>query len=174
MKKLLGGCILAVFLMLFPFTAYGQSLGNQTPKTAEEPIQFEITNGLTRESEPTFDDKRSISISVEPGTEVVLYVYSVERIENFKPSEYKLDESKAKQIYSSTVVVGESGLYYQTIDIEIGDNIVQFLLQKDKKTSVERYYLIRRKRREVKVDLEQGRVIPGEGRITPTLPTTSD
>ncbi len=121
------------------------SLAQEKAKNIELPaLKFEITSGvdLTKDVESTFDFSRTITGTAEPGSEV-----------EFLVSTKNKSETKEKQPLK--VVVGASGLFSQSIDLEVGENIIEINAQKENKQSVSNTFSIKRKSIDIKKELEQ-------------------
>ncbi len=115
-------------------------------KEAESGI-FEITSGLdfSKDSVSTFDSSKTVSGTAEKNTDIKIEVYSV-----------KSDTAKLENDYSFTV--GISGIFTQTIDLNIGENYVVVSAggKEDDKAEI----TVNRKKEAVKKALEKGVYLP--------------
>lgn len=117
-----------------------------------ESVEFEITDGITRskKTESTFDDSRTISGVAEKGTLIVISVST-------RNAEGDLEENACYDME-----VGASGLFSQAIELEIGENVVEITASKDERETVSKKAVIKRKKREIKKELENTICIPGD------------
>lgn len=147
MKKIM--TILATtFLLIFSnsFLAFAASASN------EENNSFAITGGInfSKESESTFDKTRTIVGKAEEKSIVTVTVYE------------KLLEKQEelKEIEKYKIVVGASGYFSQTINLSIGENVVEIKVKDIDKKSSSISTSITRKKSEIKNELEQAIILP--------------
>ena len=62
---------------------------------------------------------------------------------------------------SYQIEVGPVGLFSQTVELEIGENVVSVVAEKEGKKSSSGQCVIKRKNRQIKKELETGVSIPG-------------
>ena len=107
---------------------------------------FNITGGieLDKDFTSTFDKTKTITGTAPAGSVVSIFVYE------------KLPDNKQELILidSYTITVGLTGYFTKTIDLVVGENIINIDFSKDKFTS---YYstTINRKKSEIKNELQQ-------------------
>lgn len=116
-----------------------------------ESVEFEITDGITlsKKTESTFDDSRTISGVAEKGALIVIRVST-------KNAEGDLEENACYDME-----VGASGLFSQAIELEIGENVVEITASKENHETISKQTVIKRKKREIKKELENTICIPG-------------
>lgn len=141
-----------MLISLIPYSVYAGSL-TAAPADLEEleVIDFEITDGIlsSKKTESTFDDSRTISGVADQGALIVISVST-------KDAEGDLEENA-----SYDMEVGASGLFSQTIELAIGENIVEITASKDGCEPIIKDAVIKRKKREIKTELEKVISIPG-------------
>jgi hypothetical protein len=154
MKKALFMLIVSCTLF-FSLSAYGGSLnvtppalsGVQGSDELEELGTFELTGGIDKEHESTFDKSRTIAGTGEKDTAVVIAVYLSA-------------DSEPVTVYELTI--GASGMFSQRVDLELGNNVIVITACKDGLTK-ETKLSINRKKLEIKLELEQpGILLPGQ------------
>ena len=108
---------------------------------------FEITSGIdfSKDSVSTFDSSKTISGTAEKNTNMKIEVYSV-----------KSDTAKLENDYSFTV--GISGIFTQTINLNIGENYVVVSSGSTDEDKAE--ITVNRKKEAVKKALEKGVYLP--------------
>ncbi len=192
MKKFTSGLLVSVItisLMSYPVLANGVISNDKI-------INFQITSGLDTEKmksetekdktdiennqmdskeipkESTFDEKRTITGTADKGTTVTIQVYTTD--EKLK-KEKEVEEKKIKDYteedlgVTDEIIVGASGIFSKIIDLEIGENIIIIIISKENHTTIEKQFVINRKKREIKQDLEKTIVLPGDKNvITPS------
>lgn len=121
--------------------------------------RFEITGGIdeTKEVETTFDKTKTISGTAEKGTEINISIYKMS------------EEEELTELNSYDLTVGPSGIFSQTIDLEIGENYIVISANKDDKHSSFET-IIKRKKSEIKTELEKGIVLPGQPPLNSNIP----
>lgn len=116
----------------------------------ESLASFEITSGLPKEIESTFDDSRTIIGIAEKNTNVTVSVsHAADGEEEPEVTDY------------FEITVGASGMFSQSIHLQMGENTVVVTAAKGKYQS-EKVALIKRKDKEIKLELEQGLALPGQ------------
>lgn len=140
--------------ILFLFTFFLLMFNNVFVFAASEDNtdnSFYITGGLdfSKQSQVTFDKTRTITGKADEGTTVVITVYE------------KLPQKKQqlKEIETYKTTVGASGYFNQTIDLVVGENVVNIDFKQDKKTDTISTS-ITRKKSEIKNELEQAIILP--------------
>lgn len=141
-----------VFLITLCFMALQavSVFGSQTPSQA---AVFSIAEGFdtTKDYEATFDSSRVISGTAEKGANINISVYDPEIV---------VDGSYSK-ISNYDLVVGQSGIFRQTIDLKLGKNKV---VAKAGSGNEEVSYstTINRKESQIQSDLDGIIVLPGQ------------
>lgn len=152
MKKIL--CLLGLLAMVLSFnvTAFAAPLSEKEAKKADC-VEFEITGGIDYfdKTESTFDTSRTITGLSEDGSVVDICVYTV----NTKGDLVERD--------SYTFDVGVSGIFSQDIDLYVGENVIIASSTMEGKETTELEATIRRKKKAIKVELENSISLPGEG-----------
>ena len=141
MKKLIL-TLSTIFLLVFTnsFFVFAESNTSQ--------VNFDITSGL--ESKTTFDKTRTITGKADEKSIVTISVYekSLEK------------EEELKEIETYKIVVGASGYFSQTINLNVGENIIKISV-KDKNNNTDTISeSINRKKSEIKNELEQAVILP--------------
>jgi len=115
--------------------------------------QVEFTGGVDFEKEriSTFNDSKQISGSAESGTVIKITVYTVNLRGNLRERE------------SYEIEVGKSGLFSQSIDLRLGENLVEFSACLEGKEDFIDEVVINRKERGIKYKLENEIYLPGSG-----------
>lgn len=161
MKKGIFALTIITLLCVAPISAYANPLTEppiqeETIDDIQTDVEINITGGI--ESKSTFDESRTISGSAEQGTKIAISVSS-------KDASGSLTENACYNMK-----VGVSGLFSQMIDLELGENIVTITAEKDGCNTVNEEVTIKRKRREIKNELENGVSIPGNNTFTTKSP----
>lgn len=141
MKKLMISAFVFLFIMILPICVYA----------AQPNANLEIKSGIDNfdKAESTFDESRTISGLADNGASVVIGVYT----KNTK------GELKANESY--TISVGPSGLFSQSIDLCLGENVVQITASQEGVLDTAKTAVIKRKNRAIKDKLENEISIPG-------------
>lgn len=163
MKKSISKLILSTLISCFLLAntiVYAGSVEN-LPKDNKEIIvnsieNFEITSGIDKDLEVTFDTKRTITGTSTKDSIVTIKVM-------------KLKSDKLQEVYSYTVEVGQSGVFSQEISLIVGDNYIS-IETKTKEGTSKVYSTINRKKIEIKHELENGIVLPGAKSTPLNLP----
>jgi len=148
------------FLMIFSNSVCAVFAGNGSPfENGDELVplgKFEITDGLnlSKGVGAAFDKERTISGIAEKDAVITIVVYDVAYGE--EDDEYIYEERD-----SYGLKVGASGLFSETVALEIGTNFLEITAVKGGKESVA-YAVIKCKDEGVKLELENGRAIPGK------------
>ncbi len=148
MKKLIL-TLATIFLLILSnsFSVFAASVSN-----SEVNSRFCITGGLdfSKDIKSTFDKTRTITGKAQEGDTVTIYVYE------------KLLEKQEelKEVDKYTVVVGASGYFSQTINLAVGENIIDINVkdEEDKSSSVSTSII--RKKSEIKNELEKAIILP--------------
>ncbi len=146
------------FMIVFFTLGFASVSANAAPleseqgqETALREVEVSITGGMKDDGtvESTFDDSRTISGSAEDGTEICIDVFT------------KTAGGTLKENSTYNVSVGVTGLFSQTVNLEIGENVVIVSASKDDCETVTESATIKRKRKAIKTTLENGISIPG-------------
>lgn len=148
MKKLIL-TLATIFLLILSnsFSVFAASVSNSEINSG-----FCITGGLdfSKDIKSTFDKTRTITGKAQEGDTVTIYVYE------------KLLEKQEelKEVDKYTVVVGASGYFSQTINLAVGENIIDINVKdkEDKSSSVSTSII--RKKSEIKNELEKAIILP--------------
>ena len=148
MKKLILTLTTIFLLILFSsFSVFAASVSNNEANNG-----FCITGGLdfSNEIKSTFDKTRTITGKAQEGDTVTIYVYE------------KLLEKQEelKEVDKYTVVVGASGYFSQTIDLAVGENIIDINVKDEGNRSSSVSTSIIRKKSEIKNELERAVILP--------------
>lgn len=152
----------ALTLMCFTnVVAYAGPLSAASAVPVEEAVVlpavvFDVSSGIKSfdKTESTFDESRTISGSSEQGAVIAISVSTKNADGNLKVnSAYNIE-------------VGASGLFSQTIELAVGENVVKISVCKDGCSAVDEEATIKRKKREIKNELENGISIPGDSSFT--------
>lgn len=161
MKRILFAMTVLMLLSFAPISAYAVTLNASTSadqlstdamQEEELPdVTFAVSGGMKTDNktESTFDESRTISGSAEKGTKITISV-------GVRNADDKLKESCSYELE-----VGISGLFSQTIDLSLGENVVEITAEKEGFHSVSEEAVIKRKKRDIKTELENGISIPG-------------
>ncbi len=148
MKKLI--LILATIFLLTlsnSFLAYAASISD-----SEVNSSFSITSGLdfSKGAKSTFDKSRIVTGKAKEGSTVTITVYE-KLLEK---------EEELKEIDKYEIVVGASGYFSQTINLNVGENIIDINVTdiNDKSASISTSII--RKKSEIKNELEQAIILP--------------
>ncbi len=139
---------LALFVLLFMFIAPTFAYADQF--SSSNKVEFSVTSGVELGgTESTFDKLRTITGSSENGSLISITLS-------------KKNASGTLNEYASyEIEIGPTGLFSQTVELELGENIVSVSADKEGKNSSYGECVIRRKKREIKTELENGISIPG-------------
>lgn len=143
MKKILFGFVLIFGIIISSMSVFAGQTNN---------VQLEITGGIKYydKAESTFDEERSITGLVEEGATVDIYVYT----KNIK------GELVERNVYAFDV--GASGIFSQNVNLYIGENVITISAMKEGKETTSTQATIKRKKQEIKKELENSISIPGE------------
>ena len=165
MKKHTIVFLIALFTLLIPCAVYAGPLTPleeendeiiQENDWEEEDDLFTITSGVNteKESESTFDESRIISGTAQEGVTVEISICT------------KTSSGELRERDCYVTEVGLSGLFSQTVDLRLGENIIFITASKQDAETVEQEYKIKRKQRIIKEKLENSIFIPGESSVT--------
>ncbi|NLK36966.1 MAG: hypothetical protein GX299_02650 [Epulopiscium sp.] len=158
MKKYMLSFLFAMMLCLLPCVVYAAPLDTVTEAvdTGEKELSFCITSGidLTKEVQSTFDSTRMISGTTLQGTGITIQVSTKDAV------------GEVKDTVCYTMEVGASGLFSETIALGLGENAITITAQKDGYKEVCQSVTIKRKKLQIKTELENTISIPGSGRNT--------
>lgn len=151
MKKLLSFIFVLFFIMAAStICALAGSLSD-----AALPVDgFEITGGidLQKDAETTFNSSRTISGTAEKDTKVVVTVYDVAG---------EGEKTTLTEVDSCTATVGLTEIFIQSVDLDVGKNLIVVQAYNGDKYS-EASAVIKRKKSEIKNELRQNIVLPGQ------------
>lgn len=117
---------------------------------------FEITSGIDKDLEVTFDTNRTITGLCPKDSIITIKVM-------------KLKSDKLQDVYTYTIEVGQSQVFSQDINLLLGDNYI-YIEAKNKYATSKVYTTINRKKIEIKRELENGIVLPGAKATPLNLP----
>ncbi len=156
MKKYIISLLFAMLICLLPCVVYAAPLdaGIETTDVAEEELDFWITGGmdLAKGVQSTFDSTRMISGMTLQGTEITIQVST------------KDAGGVVKDNACYNMEVGASGLFSETIALGLGENAVTVTALKDGYKEVCQSVVIKRKKLQIKTELENTISIPGSVR----------
>ena len=143
MKNKILGIFIFLYIIMLPSFVYGADLNYQI-------VEFNVTSGVELgQTESTFDKTRTITGSSENGSFVSI-------------SLSKKNTSGVLNEYANySIEIGPTGLFSQTVELELGENIVSITAEKNGKAKNTGECTVRRKKREIKTELETGISIPG-------------
>lgn len=149
MKKLLSFISVLVFVIAVSTICVLAASGSQDVE------KFGITGGidLQKDAEITFDSSRIISGTAEKDTNVEIIVYRV--VDD-------AEETKLIELDRYKTTVGISEIFIEDVDLSIGKNLIVVKAVNGEKCS-EVSAVIKRKKSEIKIELRQGIVLPGQG-----------
>lgn len=165
-KGLLGFILFIFLISLSPFTVLANDETGLLPSSEEvtSDVTFKITSGLdvNKEKESTFDKKRTISGTASEGTIITIDVHSKKDNKQDSSSEQTDGENKNQENNTYNIEVGASGIFSQTVELVIGENKIDITVEEENKDKIEKSFIINRKSREIKQELEKTIVLPGE------------
>lgn len=165
-KGLLGFILFIFLISLSSFTVLANDETGLLPSSEEvaRDVTFKITSGLdvNKEKESTFDKKRTISGTASEGTIITIDVHSKKDNKQDSSSEQTDDENKNQESNIYNIEVGASGIFSQTVELVIGENKIDIIVEEENKDKIEKSFIINRKSREIKQELEKTIVLPGE------------
>ena len=148
MKKLLSFISVLLFIIATSTICVLAASGSQDVE------KFGITGGinLQKGAETTFDSSRIISGTAEKDTEVEIIVYRVAD---------DADEANLIELdrYKTTVWLSE--IFLEDVDLSIGKNLIVVKAVNGEKYS-EVSAVVKRKKSEIKIELRQGIILPGQ------------
>lgn len=151
MKKLIS---LFVLVMIIVGTSSVIAFAGSVSDAGRPVERFEITGGmdLQKDAETTFNSTRTVSGTAEKNTKVLIFVYKI--VEIGEETSYVLTDC-----YET--VVGFSGIFTQTVKLSVGGNLVVVEAYNEDKYS-KASAIVKRKKSEIKDELQQGIVLPGQ------------
>ncbi|MBO8434177.1 MAG: hypothetical protein IAC55_02480 [Tyzzerella sp.] len=143
MKNKFIGFFVLMFVLIAPTFVYADQISSNK-------VEFAVTSGIELgNTESTFDKTRTITGSSESGSLISITLS-------------KKNASGVLNNYASyQIEVGPVGLFSQTVELEIGENVVSVVAEKEGKKSSSGQCVIKRKNRQIKKELETGVSIPG-------------
>jgi len=149
MKKLLS----FIFISLFVIAA--SCLCVLAAPSDSQPVEkFGITGGMNLQKgiDTTFDSSRTISGTAEKNTAVDIIVYKV--VEN-------AEGTKLIELGRYETTVGLTEMFIKTVNLAEGKNLIVVKAYNGDKYS-EVSAVVKRKKSEIKIELRQGIVLPGQ------------
>lgn len=158
MRKLKFACTVSIAAFLFATNVYANAASVssfekavvQQDKTYSSVVSFEITSGLTKDTESTFDETRTVVGAAPKDTMITLETYA-----------YNEEDESFSLVDSYETTVGTSGIFSKSVDLAIGQNYILITASKDSNQSI-KATLINRKDLDIKAELEQSIVLPGQ------------
>lgn len=155
-----------VFLLQTTVMASDSGLLSSSEETVADNA-FKITSGLDveKEKESTFDKERTITGKAEEGTKVTISVYNKETDKAETSDDQSTDsptESTESDEKKYELEIGASGIFSQVISLKLGENNITLTVENDKYDTIVKSFVINRKNREIKQELENTIVLPGE------------
>jgi len=123
--------------------------------SGSQPVEkFGITGGMNvqKGTETTFDSSRTISGTAEKDTSVDIIVYQV--VEN-------AEGTKLIELDRCSTTIGLSEIFIENVDLAVGKNLIVVKACNGNKYS-EVSSVVKRKKSEIKIELRQGIVLPGQ------------
>ncbi len=148
MKKLLS------FISVLLFVIAASTICVLAASGSQDVEKFGITGGinLQKGNETTFDSSRIISGTAEKDTDVEIIVYRVAD---------DAEEANLIELARYETIVGLSEIFIEDVDLSIGKNLIVVKAANGEKYS-EVSAVIKRKKSEIKIELRQGIVLPGQ------------
>lgn len=144
MRKFIIVFLIAIYAAGMSFDVFAGS-PSSTDLSAD---RFEITGGIDKETEVTFEETKTITGTADKGTVVTITVYTPDGDEMIEQSCYE-------------IVVNSTGYFSQIVELSIGENYITVEAVKDGKVySAET--TVKRKNSTIKSDLEQSIAVPGQ------------
>ncbi len=159
------------FLMIFSSSMHVIYASSGSPLQETDGLvavdTFEITDGidLSKDAEATFDQERTISGVAEKDTDLLFVVYKA--VYHAEEDTFSYEEQD-----SYALTVGASGLFSQTVNLGLGENYVEITASKGLKKSIVGT-TIKCKDEGVKLELENGRALPGQNSSMPKTTTNT-
>lgn len=151
MKKFSIAFIVVMLFCFAPVFVYARPLDAET---AEQELGFSVTSGIdmSKETQSTFDDSKTISGIADQGTAIEISVST-------KDANGDLKESANFQLE-----VGASGMFSQTVELSLGENVVAITASKEGYETVNEETIVKRRNITIKNELENTVSIPGSTR----------
>lgn len=151
MKKL---SIAFIVVMLFCFAPVFVYAGPLDAETAEQELGLSVTSGIdmSKETQSTFDDSKIIAGVADQGTAIEISVST-------KDANGELTENACFEIE-----VGASGIFSQTVELSLGENVVAITASKEGCETVSGETIVKRRNITIKNELENTVSIPGSTR----------
>ncbi len=148
MKRLLSFISVLIFVIATSTICVLAASGSQAVE------KFGITGGinLQKGTETTFDSSRIVSGTAEIDTDVEIIVYRVAE---------DAEETKLIELDRYKTTVGLSEIFIENIDLNIGKNLIVVKAYNGEKYS-EVSAVVKRKKSEIKIELRQGIILPGQ------------
>lgn len=146
MKKVFFISVLTLVLSFFSIKiSFAASISDNIPTL------FYITSELPKsgKTQTTFENYKTFTGTAPSGSSIFITVYE-------KAAE---KEKKLKEIFNYKLIVGASGYFSQNVDLSIGENIIKLENNSDNKYS-SISTSVKRKKSEIKNELEQSVVLP--------------
>ncbi len=151
MKKL---SIAFIVVMLFCFAPVFVYAGPLDAETAEQELGLSVTSGIdmSKETQSTFDDSKTIAGVANQGTAIEISVST-------KDANGELTENESFEIE-----VGASGIFSQTVELSLGENVISITAYKEGCETVSGETIVKRRNITIKNELENTVSIPGSTR----------
>ena len=143
-----------IVVMLFCFAPVLVYAGPLDAETAEQELGLSVTSGIdmSKETQSTFDDTKTIAGVANQGTAIEISVST-------KDANGELTENALFEIE-----VGASGIFSQTVELSLGENVVSITASKEGCETVSGETIVKRRNITIKNELENTVSIPGSTR----------
>ncbi len=140
-----------IVVMLFCFAPVFVYAGPLDAEAAKQELGFSVTSGIdmSKETQSTFDDSKTIAGVANQGTAIEISVSS-------KDANGDLTENT-----SFLLEVGASGIFSQTVELSLGENVVEITASKEGYETVSEETIVKRRNITIKNELENTVSIPG-------------
>ena len=138
-------------VMLFCFAPVFVYAGPLDAEAAKQELGFSVTSGidLSKETQSTFDDSKTIAGTANQGTAIEIIVSSKDASGDLADEE------------SYCMEVGASGMFSQTVELSLGENVVSITASKKGYDTVREETIVKRRNITIKNELENTVSIPG-------------
>ena len=151
MKKFSIAFIVVMLFCFAPVLVYARPLDAET---AAQELGLSVTSGIdmSKETQSTFDDSKIIAGVANQGTAIEISVST-------KDANGELTENALFEIE-----VGASGIFSQTVELSLGENVVAITASKEGYETVNEETIVKRRNITIKNELENTVSIPGSTR----------
>ena len=148
MKKFSIAFIVVMLFCFAPVFVYARPLDAEA---AKQELGFSVTSGIdmSKQTQSTFDDSKTIAGVANQGTAIEISVSS-------KDANGDLTENA-----NFVLEVGVSGIFSQTVELSLGENVVEITASKEGYETVSEETIIKRRNITIKNELENTVSIPG-------------